>query len=115
MKHVDKARLAQRLPALLAVGVVLLALLYSVFGDVGILSTVKIYRTQKQLEEENVRLREEIAQLRQEVENLRSNPSYVEGIARRELGLIGKNENVIVLERKKDADLRPPAGRASGP
>lgn len=100
---------------MLAGGVVLLAILFSVFGDVGILSTVKIYRTQKQLEEENVRLRDEIAQLRQEVENLRSNPSYVEGIARRELGLMGEKENVIVLERKKDADLRPPGGRASGP
>lgn len=115
MKRIDKSGLVKKLPALGLGAVILLGALYSVFGDVGIVSTVKIHRTQSRLEEENARLREEIAQLRKEVENLRSNPSHIEGIARRELGLIGEKENVIVLERNKDADPHSPAGRAGGP
>jgi cell division protein FtsB len=115
MRDSEKTRLVKRLPAVALGAVALLAVLYSVFGGVGIVNTVKMYRTEGRLEAENARLREEIAQLREEVENLRSNPSYIEGIARRELGLIGEKENVIVLERKKDADPHPPAGRAGGP
>lgn len=115
MRDAEKTRLVKRLPAAALAAVVLLAILYSVFGGVGVVSTAKMYRAKGQLEAENARLREEIARLRDEVEKLRSNPSYIEGIARRELGLIGEKENVIVLERKKDADPHPPAGRAGGP
>lgn len=108
-------RTGKRLPFLLAAVILAAAVLYSIFGDVGIVNTYKIHETQKQLEEENDRLRREIAELRKQVEALRSNPAAIEEIARKELGLIGKKENVIVLERNKNADIPPTRGRADSP
>ena len=104
-------KLKNHLPVLIAGLLAAAALLFSVFGEVGILSTWRIDRNQRQLVEENARLREDIGRLRAEVERLRTNPAYIEEIARKELGLIGRKENVIVLERKQDEPPRdPPPG-----
>lgn len=105
-------RVKNHLPALIVGILAAAALLFSVFGEVGILSTWRMGRSQRQLVEENAKLREDNARLRAEVDKLRTNPAYIEEIARKELGLIGKKENVIVLERKPDAPPRnpPPAG-----
>jgi len=108
-------RTRNRLPFLLAAAILAAAILYSIFGDVGIVNTYKIHEMQKQLEKENRGLRQEVAELRTQVEALRSNPSAIEEIARKELGLIGKKENVIVLERNKDADIPPPKSRPNHP
>jgi len=105
----------KRMPLLLALVLLCAAVLYSIFGEVGIVNTVKIRAKQVKLEEENERLRMEIAELRKEVQALRSNPSAIEEIARKELGLIGKKENVIVLERNRNADIPPPKGGTDRP
>ncbi|MBI5420423.1 MAG: septum formation initiator family protein [Deltaproteobacteria bacterium] len=91
-----------RLPLLIACAFAVVALLFSLFRDMGIVGTLKLYKTQQQVLEDNARLREENARLQQEVRKLRTNPSYIEEIARKELGLIRDKENVIVLDRKKD-------------
>lgn len=108
-------RTGKSISLLLAAGILGATLLYLIFGEVGIVNTYKIRETQKQLVEENDRMRQEIADLRKQVEALRSNPSAIEEIARKELGLIGKKENVIVLERNKNADIPPPKGRTGSP
>lgn len=108
-------RTGRRTPVLFAAVLLGAAILYSIFGEIGIVNTYKIHETQRQLEKENAQLRQEIAELRRQVEALRSNPSAIEEIARKELGLIGKKENVIVLERNKDADIPPPKGRTDSP
>jgi len=106
---------SKRVPLLLALVLLCAAILYSIFGEVGIVNTVKIRAKHVKLEEENERLRTEIAELRKEVQALRSNPSAIEEIARKELGLIGKKENVIVLERNRNADIPPPKGGTDRP
>lgn len=111
----QESRSGKKIPLLLAAVILGAAVLYSIFGEIGIVNTYKIHNTQIQLEEENERLRQEIAMLHQQVEDLRSNPSAIEEIARKELGLIGKKENVIVLERNKNADLPPTKGRTDRP
>lgn len=103
MDHEKKPSMRKRWPFLVVGGLVLLAFLYSLFGEVGIISTLDLRTKQKGLIAENSRLRKENEQLRGEVEKLRSNPSYIEEIARRELGLMGKKEIVIPLDRNKDA------------
>lgn len=99
----------KHVPLLVAAVVGGAALLFTVFGEVGIVSAWRVDRNQKRLEEENARLRDDIGRLRAEMERLRTNPAYIEEIARKELGLIGRQENVIVLERKPDAPAREPA------
>ncbi len=100
--------------ALLIVGsLACAAVLFSVLGEVGVLSAWRMDRSQKRLAEENAQLREDIGRLRAEVERLRTNRAYIEEIARKELGLIGRKENVIVLDRKQDATpTAPPPGGA---
>jgi len=116
MFHETKPWLRKRWPFLAIGGIALLALLFAFFGEVGIISTLNLYGKQKQLAAENARLREENERLRKEVENLRSNPSYIEEIARGELGLMGKKEIVIPLDRKEDAASPPaPRGKKSRP
>ncbi|GAB4367160.1 MAG: hypothetical protein Kow00128_11360 [Deltaproteobacteria bacterium] len=105
----------KRFPLLFAAAILAAAVLYSIFGEVGIVNTLKIRATQAQLERENERLRLEIAELRKEVEALRSNPSTIEEIARKELGLIGKKENVIVLDRNRNAHAPPAEGKPDRP
>jgi len=73
----------------------------------GIVGTLKLNRTHRQIQEENTRLREENLKLRQEVDKLKTNASYIEEIARKELGLVREKENVIVLDRKREST---PAG-----
>lgn len=68
----------------------------------GIAETWKLFRTRERILTENRMLREENQRLQQEVEKLRTNPSVIEEIARKELGLVHKKENVIVLDRKKE-------------
>lgn len=104
--------LKKRWPVLLVGGMVLISLLVTIFGEVGIIGTLNLYGKERQLVSENARLREENERLRQEVEKLRSNPSYIEEIARRELGLMGKKEIVIPLDRKQDAES-PSASRSA--
>jgi cell division protein FtsB len=107
-------RLRRRLPLLIAGAVALVLLLFSLFREMGVVGTWKLYRTREQVMEENVRLRDENRRLQKEVENLKTNPSYIEEIARKELGLIGEKENVIVLDRKKDPPAVPPQGKGPG-
>ncbi len=104
-------RVKKRWPLVVAGGLASAAILFSLFGEVGVLSTWRMSRSQKRLAEENARLREDIGRLRAEVDRLRTNRAYIEEIARKELGLIGRKENVIVLDRKQDA---PPAGPPAG-
>jgi len=108
------SRWKPRLPLLVAGGIALLLVLFSLFREMGIVGTWKLYRTNQQALEENAKLRDENRRLQEEVEKLRTSPSYIEEIARKELGLIGEKENVIVLDRKKDAPAPPPARKGSG-
>ena len=114
MDHERKTWLRKRWPVAVIGALSLLAFLYAVFGEVGVISTLNLRAKEKQLITENAKLREENALLRKEVEQLRSNPSYIEEIARRELGLMGKKEIVIPLERKKDGVSHPPPGGGGG-
>ena len=114
MDHEKKSWLKRSWPVLVLGGMVLVALLFSTFGEVGIISTLNLNAKEKQLIAENAKLREENEQLRQEVEQLRSNPSYIEEIARGELGLMGKKEIVIPVDRKKDAATHPAQSGGTG-
>lgn len=79
----------------------------------GVIGTWKLYRTHRQVLSENKSLREENQRLQQEVEKLRTNASYIEEIARKELGLVREKENVIVLDRKKESQSATPTKKGA--
>jgi cell division protein FtsB len=99
------------LPGLIAGAVVLLSVVFTVFRDMGVVDTWALGKSRDRILEENTRLRAENTRMGSEVKRLRTDPAYIEEIARRELGLIGQEENVIVLGRQADG---PPASRPKG-
>lgn len=106
----------RRLAVLIVGGIAAFALLFTVFREMGVVGIWKLRGLQNQLTRENARLREENARLHQEVERLRTSPAYIEEIARKELGLIGRKENVIVLDgQAKTPPGSPPKGGTGRP
>ena len=101
-------RWKRRLPVLVAAGLVAAALLISLFRDMGVVGTLRLRNTERQLQSEVEALRRENARLKREVDDLRSNPVVIEEEARK-LGLIQEREKVIVVPRKQDAPARPSA------
>ena len=67
-------------------------------------STLHLLLTQKKLaviQVENKRLEEENAILREEIDRLKHDPTYLEEKARKEYGLLKKNEMLYKFDKKK--------------
>ncbi len=77
-------------------------LLPIIFGDNGIADLRLLQTKRDHLIEKNETLARENVQLYHQIERLKNDPDYIESIARRELGMIGKDE--VILK------LRPGAG-----
>lgn len=74
--------------------VVVLFLLATLFGERGIMREVQYKRQKEKLEQELGKVEAQNTELRQEIEALRNNRKYIEGIARRELGMVKPDEIV---------------------
>lgn len=90
--------------ALLLIGAVVFV--DALVGEKGLLETVKKRQEFKVLEQAIQRARAENALLREEAKRLRSDPSAIEDLARRELGLIRPGEHLFILK-----DRPPTEGR----
>ena len=78
----------------------------AVVGDRGLVFVLRARRQYEQLVLERERLRVENARLRAEARRLREDPGAIEGIARRELGLIRPGETAFII---KDVPSSEPA------
>jgi cell division protein FtsB len=67
-------------------------------GEKGLLETVKKRQEFQVLEQSIQRARAENARLREEARRLRSDPTAIEDLARRELGLIRPGEHLFILK-----------------
>ena len=70
----------------------ILSLLLSVPWVQGVWKVYTLSREKARIVAGNQALGEENERLKREIERLKNDPRYIEGIARRELGMIGKNE-----------------------
>jgi cell division protein FtsB len=75
-------------------------------GEKGLLETVKKRQEFQTLEQSIRRARAENEQLREDAKRLRSDPTTIEDLARRELGLIKPGEHLFILK-----DRPPSQGR----
>ena len=66
-------------------------------GEKGLLETVKKRQEYHALEQSILRARAEKEELRQEARRLREDPTAIEEIARRELGLIKPGEHLFIV------------------
>ncbi|KIH77102.1 cell division protein FtsB [Geoalkalibacter ferrihydriticus] len=66
----------------------------ALFGDRGILQTLRMHQYKHSLQEKIAELELDNARLRGEIEGLRNNDRHLEGIARKELGMVKEGELV---------------------
>jgi cell division protein FtsB len=72
-------------------------LVNGLFGERGLLESVRARRAYAEAGEDLARLRQENQALRERARQLRSDPRAIEAVARGELGLAGRDEVVITL------------------
>jgi len=77
----------------------------ALFGEKGLLQLLLLRRQREVMLDELQRVREKNAELQREIKMLREDPFYLEMTARKELGVIRRNEILFVL---------PPKGPSEG-
>ena len=85
----------------LAIMTMCLMLLFIVFGENGVTDLYKLKMEKDNLSKKNDELKKENLSLYREIERLKNDPGYVEDVARKELGVIGKDEVIIKIKKRK--------------
>lgn len=87
----------------------------ALFGDKGLVQALRDQRQKETLTHELSRLNETNAALLKEIAALRSDPHYIEGIARRELGMVRKDERVYQFSPRASSAPSPSASTSPQP
>ncbi|HET6420588.1 MAG TPA: septum formation initiator family protein [Geobacteraceae bacterium] len=82
-------------------GVILFILYFTIFGERGLLRIYHLTQEKKQVEERVAALQAENDQLKREIEALKTDRRYLESIARKDFGLVRKNEIIYQFPAKK--------------
>jgi cell division protein FtsB len=75
-----------------------IVLVNGLFGERGLMETIRARRAHGHAAEELARLRRENAALRERVRRLRDDPATIEAVARRELGLLRRGEILVTVK-----------------
>ena len=73
--------------------------LLTIFGDRGLIRIYKLSKERDSIKTYNEQIREENASMKDEIHRLKTDDKYIEIIARKELGMVGKNELVYQFEK----------------
>ena len=79
--------------------VVAIIALLTIFGDRGLIRIYKLSKERDSIKTYNEQIREENASMKDEIHRLKTDDKYIEIIARKELGMVGKNELVYQFEK----------------
>ena len=79
--------------------VVLLLLMFILFGKNGLTDLNRLRAERDDLLKKNAELIQQNLLLCREIERLKTDPEYVKSLARKELGMIGKDEVVIKVKK----------------
>jgi cell division protein FtsB len=82
-------------------------------GDRGLAATMRAREQYRQLAADLERARGENARMREEVRRLREDPSIIEEMARRDLGLTHPDEKVFIIRDIPQPDTRLPVASAN--
>jgi len=74
--------------------------LFTFFGDKGILHLIRLRKDLARIEETNHKMEEENRRLQEEVRRLQNEKSYIEEIARKELGMVKEGEIIYQFDEK---------------
>jgi cell division protein FtsB len=84
----------------LAIVTMCLMLLFIVIGENGLSDLYRLKKQKENLSQKNDELKKENISFYREIERLKHDPRYVEDVARKELGVIGKDEVIIKVKPK---------------
>jgi cell division protein FtsB len=93
--------LKKNIMLVLAIMTMCLMLLFIVFGENGLTDLYQHKMKKDSLSEKNDELKKKNLSLYREIERLKNDPTYVEDVARKELGVIGKDEVIIKVKKKE--------------
>ena len=101
-RRVSAQEQGRRLKIILAL--VLVAVMWIVFSPgTGLLSLMMHRSELTQLQQKTAELEKENSELQAEINQLQSNPEYLEELARKEYGLLKKNERVFDFSKNSKA------------
>lgn len=86
---------------LVPAGVILFILYFTIFGERGLLRIYHLTQEKKEIEQRVVALQAENDQLKREIEALKTDRRYIESIARKDFGLVRKNEIIYQFPTRK--------------
>ncbi len=72
-------------------------MLLIVFGDNGLVEMHRLREMERSMVQQNEKLARENVSLYRTIGRLKSDPAFIESVARNELGMIGKDDVIIVL------------------
>ncbi|NMC72948.1 MAG: septum formation initiator family protein, partial [Geobacteraceae bacterium] len=81
-------------------GFLLLFLSFTIFGERGLLRIFHLNREKEELQKRAAMIREENDRLKREIEALKTDRRYLESLARKDFGLVRKNEVIYQFPAK---------------
>jgi cell division protein FtsB len=94
----------QKLLVLFCIVTLFAMLIFSLFSDKGLSDYFALKSERDRLVHENIQLKVENDTLYRTIERLRNDPEYIESVARKELGMIKKDE-VILTPKNNNSEL----------
>jgi cell division protein FtsB len=82
-------------------GFILLFLSFTIFGERGLLRIFHLNQEKEDLQKHAALIRAENEQLKREIEALKTDRRYLESLARKDFGLVRKNEVIYQFPTKK--------------
>ncbi len=84
-----------------AILVLLSLIMFIIFGENGLTDLNRLTMERDNLFKKNAELVQKNLSLHREIERLKNDPEYVENVARKELGVIGKDEVIFKVKKSK--------------
>ncbi|MCG6974574.1 MAG: septum formation initiator family protein [Desulfobacterales bacterium] len=78
-----------------------LMLLFIIFGENGLTDLYRLKAKRDRIVKQTGELTKKNLSLYREIERLKNDPKYLENVARKELGVIGKDEVIIKVKKRK--------------
>ena len=78
-----------------------LMLLFIIFGENGLTDLYRLKTKRDRIVKQTDELTKKNLSLYREIERLKDDPKYLENVARKELGVIGKDEVIIKVKKRK--------------
>ena len=92
---------------LIPAGAVLFILFFTVFGERGLLRINQLNREIQEVRKRLEELKAENEKLKREIEALKTDRRYLESIARKDFGLVRRNETIYKFQEKSEPQAAP--------